>query len=129
MRNFLETDERFKMGQGDENFLQKEGEIQGIKLPGPLLNKIYRDNFLRIAGKRPHSLDVTLAKEECHRIGGILKRKFDFSDEANFAYQAEEFLFRLPGRGVFILEMSIFDDRLRQGPGERLDTSSSMAIL
>lgn len=90
MRNFLETDESFGMMQGLQ--VKGEGEIRGIKLPVPVLSKIYRDNYLRIAGEKPQPLNTLAAKEECHRIGVEVRKKLGLSDDVNFAYQAENFL-------------------------------------
>lgn len=97
MRNFLETDEEFSMIQGDENFLSKGGKIRGIELPQVVLEKIYSENFFRIAGKKPRSLNISLAKGECHRIGDELKRTYRFRPEKNFAYKAEDFLIMQEG--------------------------------
>ncbi len=90
MRNFLETDESFGIMQGLQ--VKGEGEIRGIKLPAPVLSKIYRDNYLRIAGEKPQPLNTSAAKEECHRIGAEVRKKLGLSDDVNFAYQAENFL-------------------------------------
>lgn len=87
MRSFLETDE----GK-DFLMMHREGKIQGIGLPVSILNNIYRGNFLRIVGEKPHPLNMIGAKKYCHEIGEILKAKFGFSDEANFAYEAENLL-------------------------------------
>jgi len=47
--------------------------------------------FFRIAGKKPHSLNIVLARKECQRIGDELKRIYCFPEEKNFAYKAERF--------------------------------------
>lgn len=88
IRNFLETEEGFLMPEGDENFLRIEGSIQGIKLPKSVLKKIYSQNFFRIVGEKPSSLNISAGKEECHRIGKILEKKYCFPEEKNFAYEA-----------------------------------------
>lgn len=95
MRNFLETDERF-----DKSFsiIQRKAEIQGIKLPVSVLNKIYQDNYLRIVGEDPCPLNITLAGKYCHRVGQILRIKFGFPNEMNFGYEAEDFLSSIKGR-------------------------------
>jgi len=72
--------------------MHREGKIQGIGLPVSILNNIYRGNFLRIVGENPHPLNIMRARKYCHEMGQILKVKFSFSDEANFAYQAENLL-------------------------------------
>ncbi len=90
MRNFLETDESFEMIQGFQ--VKGKGEIRGIKLPVPALSKIYRDNFLRIAGAKPQPLNTSAAKKECHRIGAEVRKKLGLPDDFNFAYQSENFL-------------------------------------
>ncbi|MBC7320882.1 amidohydrolase family protein, partial [bacterium] len=69
MRDFLETDKEFSVGPTDKNFLARPDTVKGIKLPEPVLKKIYRLNFLRIVGDKPIELNIPLAKEECHRIG------------------------------------------------------------
>jgi len=86
IRSFLETDKEF------ENFLGEQDKVKGLKLPESDLEKIYGQNFLRIAGKKPTTLNIPLAKEECHHVGKILEIKYNFSNEKNFGYQAEEFL-------------------------------------
>jgi predicted TIM-barrel fold metal-dependent hydrolase len=95
MRNFLETDERL-----DKSFsiIERKGEIQGIKLPVSVLNKIYQDNYLRIVGEDPCRLNITLAGKYCHRVGQILRIKFGFPNEMNFGYEAEDFLSSIKGR-------------------------------
>jgi len=92
IRNFLETDEEFLIPQGDKYFLPRKDRIQGIKLPRSVLNKIYYENFLRIFGKTPRTLDILAGKEECHRIGRVLEMKYRLPLERNFAYKAENFL-------------------------------------
>jgi len=92
IRNFLESEEEFLMPEGDENFLRIEDRFQGIKLPESVLKKIYFQNFLSIIAEKPSSLNIPAGKEECHRIGEILERKYSFPREKNFAYEAERFL-------------------------------------
>lgn len=92
MRDFLETDKEFSVGPTDKNFLARPDIVKGIKLPESVLKKIYRINFLRIVGDKPRKLNISLAKEECHRIGEILEKKYNYSKEDNFGYQAEELL-------------------------------------
>jgi len=92
MRNFLETDEEFSVGPTDKNFLARPDTVKGIKLPESVLEKIYRLNFLRIVGDKPKVLNIPLAKKECHRIGRVLEKKYNYSKGDNFGYQAEELL-------------------------------------
>ncbi|MCL4408136.1 MAG: amidohydrolase [Thermotogae bacterium] len=86
IRGFLETDKEF------DNFMGEQDKVRGLKLPESVLKKIYSQNFLRIVGKKPKTLNIDLAKEECHRIGRVLEIKYNFSMAKNFGYQAEEFL-------------------------------------
>jgi predicted TIM-barrel fold metal-dependent hydrolase len=92
IRTFLETGEEFLPGSAYTAFLGKFGKIRGIKLPDSVLEKIYSQNFLRLVGDKPSLLDLSLAKEECFRIGNILETKYKYPKEANFGYQAGEFL-------------------------------------
>lgn len=92
MRDFLETDKEFSVGATDKNFLARPDTVKGIKLPESVLEKIYSLNFLKIVGDKPRELNIHLAKEECHRIGEILEKKYDYTKEDNFGYQAVELL-------------------------------------
>ncbi|MCX7012877.1 MAG: amidohydrolase family protein [Candidatus Sumerlaeota bacterium] len=92
MRRFLETDGEFPMPEGDECFFRREGLFRGIRLPDPVLRKIYAENFQRLAGQRPRPLDLAAGVEECRRIGDILERGGEYSGVRNFAYAAEHFL-------------------------------------
>lgn len=92
MRDFLETDREFSVGATDKNFLARPDVVKGIKLPESVIEKIYSLNFLRIVGSEPAKLNILLAKEECQRIGEILERKYNYSREDNFGYQAVELL-------------------------------------
>lgn len=92
MRDFLETDKEFSIGRTDKNFLARPDKVKGIKLPQSVLEKIYRLNFLRIFGEHPAPLNISLAKEECHRIGEVLEKKYNYSKDENFGFQAEKFI-------------------------------------
>lgn len=92
MRDFLETDEEFSIGPTDKNFLARPDRVKGIKLPQSVLEKIYGLNFLRIAGENPLPLNVSLAKEECQRIGEVLEKKYNYPESENFGLQAVNFL-------------------------------------
>lgn len=92
MRDFLETDKEFSVGPTDKNFLARPDKVKGIKLPESVLEKIYSGNFLRIVGEHPVPLNISLAKEECYRIGEILEKRYNYAREENFGFQAVKFL-------------------------------------
>lgn len=92
MRDFLETDKEFSIGPTDKNFLARPDKVRGIKLPQSVLEKIYGRNFLRIVGEYPSPLNISLAEEECYRIGEILERRYNYTREENFGFQAVKFL-------------------------------------
>ncbi|MGC8972541.1 MAG: hypothetical protein ACP5K2_10205 [bacterium] len=92
MRDLLEADREFSIGATDKNFLARSDTVKGIKLPESTLEKIYSLDFLRIVGDKPAKLNIPLAKEECYRIGEILEKKYNYSREDNFGYQAVELL-------------------------------------
>jgi len=81
MKRFLETEDNFRMPVGDMNFLSQPGSvIRGIRLPAPVLQKIYRRNFERIVGKKPARIDKKLAMDGCKKIADELK---DFLNRQN----------------------------------------------
>ena len=83
IRNFLET---------EKEFYWRSQPVCGIKLPARVLEKIYAKNFFRIVGHRPANLNLGLGIEECHRIGRVLKKEYNYSDRDNFGFQSEKFL-------------------------------------
>lgn len=92
MRRFLETNESMVLPEGDENFLQRHGEVHGLNLPEDVLRKIYSENFNRIIGVQPAKLNVPLCIEECRRIGTVLRDQFNFDDKENFGFHCEAYL-------------------------------------
>ncbi|MCL5103617.1 MAG: amidohydrolase [Armatimonadetes bacterium] len=70
VRRFLETDDEYHVPDGADFLLgpPEDGVFQGLALSDGVLDAIYRGNFERLAGKRPKTLDLGLAIEECDRI-------------------------------------------------------------
>jgi predicted TIM-barrel fold metal-dependent hydrolase len=69
VRSFLETDETFHVPTDDRLFWPDHRTmITGIKLPEPVLRKIYADNFRRLVGPRPKPLNMPLLMEELDRL-------------------------------------------------------------
>ncbi|TFH04007.1 MAG: hypothetical protein E4H09_04290, partial [Spirochaetales bacterium] len=70
---WLETDDTFRVPETADFLLgpPEDGIIRGLSLPDGVLNRIYRDNFTRIAGAEPVALQTGRAIEECERIGAI----------------------------------------------------------
>ncbi len=67
VRTFLETEGEFWLPEGF--FLgQRQSPLQGIGLPRPALEKIYAENFERLAGSRPRQLDPAAIVGECERL-------------------------------------------------------------
>jgi len=65
MRTFLET---------DKSFCGWHYDLHGIALPPDVLEKIYHQNFFRLAGKQPRPLNAPLGVEECERILSLARR-------------------------------------------------------
>jgi len=60
MRRFLETEDTFE-GLG-------RGTLRGLGLPAETLAPLYAGNFYRLAGPRPHALDVSLAAQAAEAL-------------------------------------------------------------
>ncbi|MBN1247213.1 MAG: amidohydrolase family protein [Anaerolineae bacterium] len=70
---WLESEDAFRVPEGADFLLGQpdDGIIRGLGLPDDVLARIYHDNFARLAGERPRSLDIGRAVAECTRIGAI----------------------------------------------------------
>jgi hypothetical protein len=88
VRRWLETDDEYRVPPEVDFLLGKpaDGVMRGMNLPKGVLDRIYRLNFERLAGKRPRRLDAGLAAGECRRIAAIAKAP----EEARAAAEALE---------------------------------------
>jgi predicted TIM-barrel fold metal-dependent hydrolase len=70
---WLESDDTFRVPEGADFLLgpPEDGIIRGMSLPDDVLGKIYRQNFVRLAGASPRPLNVGAAVEECERLARI----------------------------------------------------------
>ena len=69
---WLETEDEYRIPDGADFVLgpSEDGVIRGLLLPGDVLERIYRSNFVRLAGDQPKPLDRDAAIVECERIIG-----------------------------------------------------------
>jgi len=70
---WLESEDTFRVPE-DADFLlgpPEDGVIRGMSLPDEVLDKIYRENFTRLAGAEPKALNVGAAVEECEQLAAI----------------------------------------------------------
>jgi predicted TIM-barrel fold metal-dependent hydrolase len=70
---WLESEDTFRVPEEADFLLgpPKDGLIKGLSLPDNVLSKIYCDNFVRLVGIEPRTLDIEKAVEECERLGTI----------------------------------------------------------
>ena len=70
---WLESGDTFRVPETADFLLgpPEAGLIRGVSLPTDVLNKIYHDNFVRLAGPEPRALNVERAIEECGRLAAI----------------------------------------------------------
>ena len=69
VRKFLETDSEFYPPSQSDSLLEgPRTPFMGLNLSRGALEKIYCENFRKLAGFRPRKLDLELATEECDRL-------------------------------------------------------------
>ena len=68
VRAFLETEGEFQLPEGGFLLRGREALLRGIGLPRPALEKIYSQNFERLAGRRPRQLNPAAIVAECDRL-------------------------------------------------------------
>jgi predicted TIM-barrel fold metal-dependent hydrolase len=69
VRNFLETDGEFHLDSAGGSLLGNFGDTyQGLGLPKEVLRKIYCQNFERLSGIQPKTLDPQTIVAECERL-------------------------------------------------------------
>ncbi|MBN1873760.1 MAG: amidohydrolase family protein [Anaerolineae bacterium] len=70
---WLESEDTFHVPEEADFLLgpPEDGTIRGMALPVEVLTRIYRDNFIRLAGSVPCALNVSLAVEECRRLAAM----------------------------------------------------------
>lgn len=70
---WLESDDTFGVPTEADSLLGpgEDGIIRGMCLPSDALAKIYRENFVRLAGGEPRRLDLEACVQECERLAAI----------------------------------------------------------
>ena len=70
---WLESEDTFRVPEAADFLLgpPEDGIIRGMSLPADTLTQIYRDNFVRLAGSEPQTLNIEKAIEECERLAAI----------------------------------------------------------
>jgi hypothetical protein len=70
---WLESEDTFRVPEEADFLLgpPEDGIIKGLSLPGNVLTRIYRNNFVNLVGVEPRALDVEKAVEECERLHAI----------------------------------------------------------
>jgi hypothetical protein len=70
---WLESDDTFRIPEEADFLLgpPEDGVVRGMSLPDDVLGKIYREDFNRIVGPEPASLDTGPAIEECRRLAAV----------------------------------------------------------
>lgn len=70
---WLESEDTFRVPAAADFLLgpPEDGVIRGMSLPDETLQKIYCDNFTRLAGAKPKPLDIGKAIEKCERLAAI----------------------------------------------------------
>jgi len=72
---WLESEDAFRVPEEADFLLGSpdDGLIRGLSLPEDVLTNIYCDNFVRLAGAEPRSLDIGKAVEECEHLDAVAK--------------------------------------------------------
>ena len=72
---WLETEDTFRVPEAADFLLgpPEDGIIRGMCLPDDVLDQIYRDNWVELAGSEPAALDTELVIETCERISAVAK--------------------------------------------------------
>jgi Predicted metal-dependent hydrolase of the TIM-barrel fold len=72
---WLESEDTFRVPEEADFLLGSpdDGIIRGLSLPQDVLTKIYCDNFVRLVGMEPQTLDIEKAVEECERLDAIAR--------------------------------------------------------
>lgn len=70
---WLESEDTFRVPGGADFLLgpPEDGVIRGMSLSDEVLDKIYRENFIRLASAEPKALNVDAAVEECELLAAI----------------------------------------------------------
>jgi predicted TIM-barrel fold metal-dependent hydrolase len=70
---WLESEDEFRVPEEADFLLgpPEDGVICGMSLPDDTLARIYRGNFMDLAGPEPKPLDAEAAVAECERLAGI----------------------------------------------------------
>ncbi len=70
---WLETEDEFRVPEEADFLLgpPEDGLIRGMALPRDVLRKVYRSNFVHLAGAAPRPLNTDVVIEECRRMAAI----------------------------------------------------------
>ncbi|MFH2042004.1 MAG: hypothetical protein ABIJ35_05725 [Acidobacteriota bacterium] len=73
LQRFLTSDDSFHLPKGADPLLGKpeDGIIQGLNLPGGIVNSITIHNFRRIFGQLPKMMNIAAARDECLRLAKL----------------------------------------------------------
>ncbi|MBN1248496.1 MAG: amidohydrolase family protein [Anaerolineae bacterium] len=73
VHRWLESDDTYRIPETVDMLLGKpeDGVIRGLSLPDDVLQRIYRDNFARLAGAAPKPLNRGKAIATCHDVAAI----------------------------------------------------------
>jgi hypothetical protein len=76
---WLESEDEFRVPEEADFLLgaPEDGVIRGMSLPDDALARIYRGNFVDLAGVEPKALDAETAVGECERLAGIAEAMSD----------------------------------------------------
>jgi hypothetical protein len=76
---WLESEDTFRVPEGADFLLgpPEDGLVRGLSLPAETLSRIYRGNFVRLAGAEPRPLNVGRAIEECERLAAAAQALSD----------------------------------------------------
>jgi hypothetical protein len=94
VRRFLETADEFRLPPAADFLLgpPEDGVIRGLDLPTEAIERICRENFVRLAGEGPRPLDREAAAAECRRIAAEVNALAGGEAEVNEAARVAEAL-------------------------------------
>lgn len=96
---WLESDDTFHVPETVDMLLGKpeDGVIRGLALPDNVLQRIYQDNYTRLAGEEPQPIDIGMAISMCTQLASIAQVMTNTPAENTAPIKVAHALERLPG--------------------------------